>query len=133
MDRLGDVGIISEKYSDFKNEIKRLYENDYDKYIQERTRFYINPLHWNNNKRKIHGLHTLRGDVNKFRLKEFPSFRISDTFFGLIEDVIDEIIKEEFPKFQKNFVEINDIALSDKDFIWSYKQGGNLKHGQIII
>lgn len=123
MDKLGDIGTISEKYKELDHEVRRLFKNEYDTYIQEKTEFYNNPLHWSNNKRRIHGLNSLRGHVNKFRSKEFPSFRLSYNLFNFIEDVTDKILEDEFSKYiLKYFVGINDITLGDKNFVWNYKQ-----------
>lgn len=122
MDRLRDIGTISGKYRDLEHEIRRLLKNKYDVYIQEKQNFTINPYHWSNNKRRMHGFCTLRGNANKFRLKKFPSFRINDCIFDFVTDVMDECIKNEILKSLNYFVGINDITLGDKDFVWNYKQ-----------
>lgn len=122
MDRLRDIETISGKYRDLEHEIRRLLKNEYDAYIQEKQNFTMNPYHWSNNKRRMHGLCTLRGNVNKFRSKKFPSFRINELSFNFITDVMDECIENKFSKTLNCFVGINDVTLGDKDFVWNYKQ-----------
>lgn len=122
MDRSGDIGTISGKYRDLEHKIRGLFENEYDKYIQERTEFYNNPYHWSNNKRRIHGLCTLRGNVNKFRSKKFPSFRINDYIFDFVTNIMDECIGNKILKSLNYFAGINDVYLGDKDFVCNFKQ-----------
>jgi len=74
-----------------EDELKQLCNQEYNKYLIEKKQFYNDPLHWNNNKRKRHGLHTLRGSVNKYRVKQFYKFQ-NPIIFALLEDIIEETL-----------------------------------------
>lgn len=95
-----------------KEEIREIFLQEKLIYERKRKKFYDNALHWNNNKRKMHGFATLRGSVNKNKVKEYPSFRISTEFFNLIEEEIDERIKEAIKKNNlfDNFVDIKNLS-----------------------
>ena len=62
-----------------------------------------------------HGLHVLRGSVNKCRLKEYPRFHPSVKFFGRLDDIITEILVDNFKnnEYFNSFVEGKDLAVGD--------------------
>lgn len=76
-----------------EKEIDKLAREELEEYRRKKKAFYDNPIHWNNNKRRRHGLPVLRGNVNKCRLKEYLGFHPSVRFFGMMEDLFDEINK----------------------------------------
>lgn len=84
-----------------------------EKYEKEKEEFYSNPIHWNNNKRRMYGLPLLRGRVNKERSKVFPSFR-SNAVFYIIEDTIDEVLGDKLirDEFFGEFVSFKNFAIS---------------------
>lgn len=55
-----------------EKEIDKLAREELEEYRRKKQAFYANPIHWDNNKRRRHGLTALRGRVNKHRLKEYP-------------------------------------------------------------
>ena len=57
-----------------EKEFDKLAREELEGYRRKKKAFYNNPIHWNNNKRKRHGLSVLRGNVNKYRSKECPGF-----------------------------------------------------------
>lgn len=93
-------------------EFKERLRLEKEKYEIEKKMFYSNPIHWNNNKRKIHGLSLLRGRINKERSKVFPPFR-SNAIFYIIEDTIDEILGDKLTKdeFFGDFISFKDFAI----------------------
>lgn len=86
---------------------KKLYDKCV-KCIELKTR-----SHWNNNKRRRHGLPVLRGIVNKCRLKEYPGFHPSVRFFCMMEDLFDEILITTMEDNLNSFVEVKDLAVGD--------------------
>lgn len=89
-----------------------------EEYERNKNAFYANPIHWNNNKRRRHGLHALRGDVNKYRSKIYPVFHPSVKFFGLLDDITSEILENKFKNGEfdylfNSFVEVKDLAVGD--------------------
>ena len=67
------------------------YEEKVKEYQKEKDAFYSDPLHWSNNKRRLHGLNCLRKKINKTREKQFMDlFRWS--LFKSIEEVVDHTI-----------------------------------------
>ncbi len=95
----------------YKERIRTALQEEREKYENERLLFYSNPLHWSNNKRKINGLHTLRGQVNSVRCKKFHSFYPTAHLFPLFEEIIDETLKDKFQndKYFYNFVTFNNL------------------------
>ena len=81
-----------------------------EEYRQKKKVFYDNPIHWNNNKRRRYGLPALRGRVNKYRLKEYPRFHPSVRFFGMMEDLIDEILITTMEDNLNSFIEVKDLT-----------------------
>lgn len=73
-------------------QFKELAQKDCEEYKKRRKSFYANPVHWSNNKRRGHGLPTLRGNANKCRSKVFHSYYISPETFNLMEDILCDAI-----------------------------------------
>lgn len=98
-----------------EKEIDKLAREELEEYRRKKKVFYDNPIHWNNNKRRRHGLHVLRGSVNKCRLKEYPRFHPSVKFFGRLDDIITEILVDNFKnnEYFNSFVEGKDLAVGD--------------------
>lgn len=83
--------MLKEKLENFKAVAKK----EWDEYKAARNKFYSNPIHWSNNKRKRNGLAVLRGQCNKTRLKDFPKYNkysISPTLYHAMEGCIDAAI-----------------------------------------
>lgn len=72
---------------------KELAQKDCEEYKKRKKAFYANPIHWNNNKRRRHGLSTLRGDANKYRDKFYHSFYISPDTYNLMESILDDAVE----------------------------------------
>ncbi len=96
-----------------EKEIDKLAREELKEYRRKKKAFYDNPIHWSNNKRRTHGLPTLRGSVNKYRLKEYPGFFPSVRFFGMMEDLFDEILITTIEDDFNSFVEVKDLAAGD--------------------
>lgn len=101
-------------------EIEEILHQEKEEYEIKKKEFYTNPLHWSNNKRRMHGLPVLRGKVNKCRSKTFPSFRPTPRVFFLIEDIIEETLCENWKddKFFDKFVDIKHIDVGDKNLFF---------------
>lgn len=102
-------------------EIEEILCQEKEEYEIKKKEFYENPLHWSNNKRKMHGLSVLRGRINKCRSKKFPSFRPTPKVFFLIEDIIEETLCKnwEDDKFFNNFVDIKNFDVGDKNLFFT--------------
>ena len=96
--------------------IKQLAKRDINNYKTKREEFYNNPMHWDNNKRRNAGLPVLRGNLNKYRLKEFLSPVISSELFEETERVIDKVFSnyvfsnsyfDEFVKVEDSVGQVN--------------------------
>lgn len=96
-----------------EKEIDKLAREELEEYRRKKKAFYDNPIHWNNNKRRRHGLPVLRGSVNKCRLKEYPGFHPSVRFFCMMEDLFDEILITIMEDNLNSFVEVKDLAVGD--------------------
>lgn len=96
-----------------EKEFDKLAREELEGYRRKKKTFYDNPIHWNNNKRRRHGLPVLRGSVNKYRSKEYPGFYPSVQFFGMMEDLFDEILITTMEDNLNSFVEVKDIAAGD--------------------
>lgn len=96
-----------------EKEIDKLAREELEEYRRKKKAFYDNPIHWDNNKRRRHGLPVLRGNVNKCRLKEYPGFFPSVRFFCMMEDLFDEILITTMEDNLNSFVEVKDIAAGD--------------------
>ena len=91
----------------------KLAREELGEYRRKKKAFYNNPIHWNNNKRRRHRLPVLRGSVNKCRLKEYPGFHPSVRFFGMMENLFDEILITTMEDNLNSFVEVKDLAVGD--------------------
>lgn len=100
-----------------EKEIDKLAREELEEYRRKKKVFYDNPIHWNNNKRRRHGLPALRGRANKYRLKEYPRFHLSVRFFGMIEDLFDEILIITMEDNLNSFVEVKDLAVDDTNVL----------------
>lgn len=82
---------------------------------ERKNAFYADPIHWNNNKRKRHGLSVLRGSINKYRSKKYPRFHPSVKFFDRLDDIITETIVDNFKnnEYFNSFVKGKDLAIGD--------------------
>ena len=98
-----------------EKELDRLAKEEKEEYERNKNAFYANPIHWNNNKRRRHGLHVLRGSVNKYRSKKYPAFYPSVKFFGRLDDIITETLEDNFKnnEYFNSFVEEKDLAVGD--------------------
>ena len=96
-----------------EKEFDKLAREELEGYRRKKKAFYDNPIHWDNNKRRKHGLPVLRGNVNKYRLKECPGFYTSVRFFCMMEDLFDEILITTMEDNLNSFVEVKDIAAGD--------------------
>lgn len=100
-----------------EKEINKIARQEKEEYEKKRAEFYNNPLHWDNNKRRRHGLPVLRGKLNKCRSKRYPSFHPTARLMCIIEDVIDEVLTNKFKsnEFFNEFVDVKNIAVGDKN------------------
>lgn len=53
-----------------EKEIDKLAREELEEHRRKKKAFYANPIHWDNNKRRRHGLPVLRGRINKHCLKK---------------------------------------------------------------
>lgn len=97
-----------EKTSDLKERIRQ----EREEYEKKKREFYSNPIHWSNNRRKMHGLSLLRGKINRGRIKEYPKFHSSAVFY-IIEEVIEDVLGDRLSRdeFFDEFVEFNDLNM----------------------
>lgn len=79
-----------------EKELNKLAKEEKEEYERKKNAFYTDPIHWNNNKRKRHGLSVLRGSVNKYRSKKYPRFHPSVKFFDRLDDIVTETIVDNF-------------------------------------
>lgn len=107
--------IKSRPKTEREKELDRLAKEEKEEYERNKNAFYADPIHWNNNKRRRHGLSVLRGDVNKYRSKTYPAFRPTVKFFGLLDDIVSETIENNFKnnEYFNSFVEVKDLAVGD--------------------
>ena len=98
-----------------EKELDRLAKEEKEEYERKKNAFYADPIHWNNNKRKRHGLSVLRGSVNKYRSKKYPTFHPSVKFFDRLDDIITETIVDNFKnnEYFNSFVKGKDLAIGD--------------------
>ncbi len=96
-----------------EKELNKLAKEEKEEYERKKNAFYTDPIHWSNNKRRRHGLPVLRGRVNKCRLKEYPGFHPSVRFFGMMEDLFDEILITTMEDNLNSFVEVKDLVVGD--------------------
>lgn len=98
-----------------EKELDRLAKEEKEEYERNKNAFYADPIHWSNNKRRRHGLSVLRGDINKYRSKIYPVFHPSVKFFSRLDDIITEILEDNFKnnEYFNSFVEEKDLAVGD--------------------
>lgn len=98
-----------------EKEFDKLAREELEGYRRKKKAFYDNPIHWDNNKRRKHGLPVLRGNVNKCRLKEYPRFHPSVKLFGRLDDIVTETIVDNFKnnEYFNSFVKGKDMAIGD--------------------
>lgn len=98
-----------------EKELDRLAKEEKEEYKRNKNAFYADPIHWNNNKRRRHGLSALRGSVNKYRSKKYPAFYPSVKFFNRLDDIITEKLEDNFKnnEYFNSFVEVKDLAVGD--------------------
>lgn len=98
-----------------EKELNKLAKEEKEEYERKKNAFYADPIHWNNNKRKRHGLSVLRGSVNKYRSKKYPRFHPSVKFFDRLDDIITETIVDNFKnnEYFNSFVKVKDLAIGD--------------------
>lgn len=103
-----------------QKEIEEIARKEKEDYEKKREDFYNNPLHWDNNKRRRHNLPVLRGNINKNRSKRYPSFHPTARICCLIEDVMDDILTDNFKnnKFFNQFVDVKDLNIGDKNLFF---------------
>lgn len=91
----------------FKQEYEEKVNKEELEYQKEKEAFYLDPLHWSNNKRRLRGLNCLRAKINKTREKQFMD-RFRWSFFKSIEEVVDCTIGKysNENEFYGTFVEI---------------------------
>ena len=106
-----------------QKEIEKIARQEKEEYEKKRVEFYANPLHWNNNKRRRHGLPVLRGRINKYRSKRYPSFHPTARLICIIEDTLDEVLTDGFKnnKFFEKFVDYRNMALGDANVFYVSK------------
>ena len=98
-----------------EKELNKLAKEEKEEYERKKNAFYADPIHWNNNKRKRHGLSVLRGSVNKYRSKKYQTFHPSVKFFDRLDDIITETIVNNFKnnEYFNSFVKGKDLAIGD--------------------
>ena len=103
-----------------RKEVEKLVYKEKEDYEKKKKDFYDNPLHWSNNKRRRHHLPVLRGSVNKYRSKRYPSFYPTARTYYLIEDVMDDILTDNFKnnEFFNQFVDVKDLNIGDKNLLF---------------
>lgn len=92
--------ILDTKLNDFTNCFKEMWktfngeqfkqEQEANKleYQKEKEVFDADPIHWSNNKRRLHRLNCLRGKINKTREKQFIDYS-KWSLFKILEEVVD--------------------------------------------
>lgn len=110
-----------------EKELDRLAKEEKEEYERNKKAFYADPIHWNNNKRRRHGLSVSRGSVNKYRIKKYPAFYPSVKFFGRLDDIITEKLEDNFKnnEYFNSFVEEKDLAVGDANVFRVSKQENN--------
>lgn len=93
-------------------EIRDIIRKEREDYEYNKNLFYSNPIHWSNNKRKLHGLPVLRLSVNKYRAKKYHVFRPTANVFFILSDLVDNILDYRLsqPDFLNSFVEVKNIS-----------------------
>lgn len=105
-------------WRNYRKEIEEIVRQEKKKYEKKRANFYNNPLHWDNNKRKRYGLPVLRGKVNRYRTKCYPSFKPSPYLFYTVENIIEKTIVSKLSNTK--FVDVKNVNIGDKN-VFYYK------------
>lgn len=108
---------------DAKSKIEKQFRQDKEKYEINKQKFYADPKHWDNNKRKRAGLHTLRRTCNKDRNKKFRCFRVSQELFEMVDNFADEYLKVHLannPLFN-GFVELKNLQTGNMEGEYLYE------------
>lgn len=116
-----------------EKELDRLAKEEKEEYERNKNAFYADPIHWNNNKRRRHGLSVLRGSVNKYRSKKYAAFYPSVKFFGRLDDIITETLEDNFKnnEYFNSFVEEKNLAVGDANvFRVSKYESNNMELSQ---
>lgn len=121
--------ILNREPTEREKELKKIALQEKEEYKKKRADFYNNPLHWDNNKRRRCGLPTLRGKVNRYRTKRYPSFMPSAYFFGMLDDIIEEKIcsKLSSGEFFNEFVDFRNVDIGEQN---KYHVGIDLANGK---
>ena len=103
-----------------RKELEEIVRKEKEDYEKKKKDFYDNPLHWDNNKRRRHNLPVLRGSINKYRSKRYPSFHPTAHLCCIVEDVIDDILTDNFKnnEFFNQFVDVKDLNIGDKNLLF---------------
>lgn len=103
-----------------RKEIEEIARKEKEDYEKKKKDFYDNPLHWSNNKRRRHHLPALRGSINKNRSKRYPSFHPTAHLCCIVEDVMDDILTDNFKnnEFFNQFVDVKDLNIGDKNLLF---------------
>ena len=78
---------------------REMVEEEIREYQKKKKEFYNNPLHWNNNMRRRHGLPVLRGKINKYRSKRYPAFHPTAELFCLLDDVVSKEVERNLENY----------------------------------
>lgn len=79
---------------------------------KQRNKFYNDPIHWSNNKRRRNGLSVLRGDVNRYRSKTFQ-FYITVAMLNAFENLVDCHIEDNIGKLFDSFIDIKKVSFGE--------------------
>lgn len=88
--------------------LKEMAEEEIREYEKKKKEFYNNPLHWNNNMRRRHGLPVLRGKVNKYRSKRCPGFHPTAELFYLFDDAVSKEVERNLENYFNSFAKIKE-------------------------
>lgn len=98
------------------NKIEKFRElvlKDKKEYDRVRKIYHANPVNWTNNKRRLHGLPTLRGYTNKNRNMDCHYYWFSAETYALMEEIIDDALCDKFigKQWTDNFVTVNGFGI----------------------
>lgn len=99
--------------------LREAVRKEKQEYLQKKEKFYNNPLHWTNNKRRRNGLHVLRDSANKKDRHYFPSFHPTVFLFGILEEILEDRLINEISngQFFNQFVDCKNLDLDGCDVI----------------
>ena len=90
--------------------------SDADKISKLYSDWKKDPMHWTNNKRKLHGYCVLRGRVNRKDRFEPPKFMVHKLMAHMlpnIEQVMSCAVKDAIDETIEKFVDIRDVNIGD--------------------